>query len=166
MKQSSKHRLSIPIVVALVFTVVVIALVVLVGVYVCKTESSTAAAGLDSADQTTTTDNLSGNLATVLGKINNAAAGNNEYDLFEDALVELVSQYGSFDPNQQGSMQSFSDEWFNPRGVLGVEIQDFDLDGICEMAVCISVPDETSEEGGYSSCLRVFQAPFRYKRAP
>ena len=75
MKQSSKHRLGIPIVVALVFTVVVIALVVLVGVYVCKTESSTAAAGLDSADQTTTTDNLSGNLAAVLGKINNAAAG-------------------------------------------------------------------------------------------
>ncbi|OUN73797.1 hypothetical protein B5G12_06190 [Faecalibacterium sp. An58] len=157
MKQSSKHRLSIPIVVALVFTVVVIALVVLVGVYVCKTESSTAAAGLDSADQTTTTDNLSGNLATVLGKINNAAAGNNEYDLFEDALVKLVSQYGSFDPNQQGSMQSFSDEWFNPRGVLGVEIQDFDLDDICEMAVCISVPDETSEEGGYSIVLNIYE---------
>lgn len=157
MKQSSKHKMNIPIVVTLVFTTVVIALVVLVGVYVCKTESSTAAAGLGSADQTTTTDNLSGNFSSALEKINNMTTGNKEITLFEDTLAELVNQYGSFDPNQQGSMQSFSDEWFNPKGVLGAEIKDFDLDDVCEMAVCISVPDETSEDNEYSIVLNVYE---------
>ena len=156
MKQSSKHRLNIPILIVVVLTVIIIASVGLVGVFVCRIESPTAAAGSGSPDQTMASGNLSGNFATVLEKINNTAA-NNEYDLFEDALAELVNQYGSFDPNQQGSMQSFSDEWFNPKGVLGAEIKDFDLDDVCEMAVCISVPDETSEEGGYYIVLNIYE---------
>ena len=61
MKQASKRRLNIPILIAIVFTVVVIALVALVGVYVCKTESSTPAAGSDSGDQAGAAGTLSGN---------------------------------------------------------------------------------------------------------
>lgn len=157
MKQASKRKLNIPILIAIVFTVVVIALVALVGVYVCKTESSTPAAGSDSGDQAGAAGTLSGNLSAALNKISNATAGKEEDALFEDALAGLVSQYGSFDPNQQGSMQSLSDAWFNPKGVLGAEIQDFDLDGDSEMAVCILIPDQASEEGGYSIVLNLYE---------
>ena len=111
MKQASKRKLNIPILIAIVFTVVVIALVALVGVYVCKTESSTPAAGSDSGDQAGAAGTLSGNLSAALNKISNAKE--KKRNLFEAALRSPIS----FAPNA-GLHAIASDAW-PIKGVLG-----------------------------------------------
>ncbi|MCD8154957.1 MAG: hypothetical protein LUF78_09795 [Clostridiales bacterium] len=59
-------------------------------------------------------------------------------ELLQAKLGELVSAYGIFQENQSGVMYNYDDVWFNPAGILGVNILDYDADGESEMLVCIS----------------------------
>ncbi|MCD7866629.1 MAG: hypothetical protein LUG62_00140 [Clostridiales bacterium] len=59
-------------------------------------------------------------------------------ELLQAKLGELVSAYGIFQENQSGVMYNHDDVWFNPAGILGVNILDYDADGESEMLVCIS----------------------------
>ncbi len=58
--------------------------------------------------------------------------------LFKEKLSMIKSEYKIFKSNQTGVMNEWSDNWFDPGGVISANIEDFDSDGLEEMLVCTS----------------------------
>ena len=78
--------------------------------------------------------------------------------LFEEKLAELAAQYGVFNANQTGTMYEPNENWFDPSGIMGATIMDFDSDGSDEMLVCISEKCDHYNNGGFHIMLHMYEA--------
>lgn len=79
-------------------------------------------------------------------------------DALNDKLAELVALYGLFETSQSGVMQTTSDVWFEPAGIMSVNMEDFDCDGAQEMLVCVSEYCDHYNDGHYHIMMYMWEA--------
>ena len=67
---------------------------------------------------------------------NNTVGSADEVEIFKDYLKNtLIPEYGSFDAAQTGTVNSTTEKWFSPKGILSASIFDYDLDNSKELLV-------------------------------
>lgn len=82
--------------------------------------------------------------------------GMKQKDDLKSKLSELISTYGVFNANQNGTMHKWDDEWLDPSGIISATVLDFDSDGEDEMLVCCMEPS-SSNKGSYQIVMKMYE---------
>ena len=103
-----------------------------------------------------------------IGKAVKRVVNRNVETAYSSKLSELISEYGTFKKDQNGTMSGTmltqDDKWFQDSGVISATILDFDSDLIDEMLVCIAEPcNHIDENSVYADPAHIIMYMFDYK---
>lgn len=104
------------------------------------------------------------NIGTAVKRVVNE----NVETAYSSKLSELISEYGTFEEYQNGTMSGTmltqDGKWFQASGIISATTLDFDSDLVDEMLVCIAEPcNHIDENSVYANLAHIIMYMFDYK---